>query len=154
MRVISSSAMSPLLLVPPFEASNSIWNNKKKPLIYQLSFFLIRENAKLYEEFMKFEMNWSHEIKHIWQSETQTRGSKEPVSLTLVYVQRTKDAVIHDKIVFWWWRCVCRSYFTEHSWCLQLSLSIMNLAQRFQWKLFCKNLQNLWKLLKIDYTGQ
>ena len=34
---------------------------------------------------------------------------------------------IHDKIVFWWWWCVCQSHFTEHSCCLQFSLSIMNL---------------------------
>ena len=63
---------------------------------------------------------------------------------------------IHDKIVFWCWWCVCRSYFTEQSCCLQLSLCKMNFAQKWQWKFFLKiynNLQNLWNGKKFTIKG-
>ena len=70
---------------------------------------------------------------------TITRGSKEPVSLTLVYVtikqRKQMDSWQNCILEIWWWWCVCTSYFTEHLCCLQLSLSIMNLAQEFQWKM-------------------
>ena len=119
-------------------------------LLYTVLVLLIVEGCeKIYNPISVIYITTSH---FNIQTTTWTRRSKEPVSLTLVFVhikQRT-----HDKIVFWCWWCVCRSYFTGHSCRLQLSLSLINLAQKWQLKIICKNLQEFTKLTKIVKNWQ